>query len=81
MEEWNTSTIDMKSKKRIQEDKIWRLVEDYLAMAEDWPEIHPDNIEGAKDMIVEDIVIFERTEEYERCARLKKAFEYLEQFK
>jgi hypothetical protein len=81
MEEWNTSTIDMKSKKRIQEDKIWMLVEDYLAMAEDFPEIHPDNIEGAKDMIAEDIVIFERTEEYERCARLKKAFEYLEQFK
>jgi len=71
----------MRTEKKRQEDLIWMIVKDYLAMAEDFPEIHPDNIEGAKDMIAEDLVIFERTEEYERCARLKKAFEYLEQFK
>tara|TARA_R110000764_G_scaffold97367_1_gene181588 strand:+ start:435 stop:668 length:234 start_codon:yes stop_codon:yes gene_type:complete len=71
----------MRTEKQRQDDLIWMIVEDYLAMAEDWPEIHPDNIEGAKDMIAEDLVIFERTEEYEKCARLKKAFEYLEQFK
>tara|TARA_R110001632_G_scaffold7873_1_gene31090 strand:+ start:553 stop:786 length:234 start_codon:yes stop_codon:yes gene_type:complete len=71
----------MRTEKQRQEDMIWMIVQDYLAMAEDWPEIHPDNIEGAKDMIAEDLVIFERTEEYEKCARLKKAFEYLEQFK
>jgi len=71
----------MRTENERQEDLIWMIVKDYLAMAEDFPEIHPDNIEGAKDMIAEDLVIFERTEEYERCARLKKAFEYLEQFK
>ena len=81
MEKWNTCNIDMRTKHQIEEDKIWKVVEDYLAMAEDFPEIHPDNIEGAKDMIAEDIIIFERTEEYERCARLKKAFEKLEQLK
>ena len=71
----------MRTKKQKQEDKIWNLVEDYLAMAEDFPEIHPDNIEGAKNMLAEDIVIFERQENYEVCAQLKKAFEKLEQFK
>jgi hypothetical protein len=71
----------MRTEKQKQEDMVWMIVDDYLAMAEDFPEIHPDNIEGAKDMIAEDLVIFERTEEYERCSLLKKAFEKLEQFK
>lgn len=63
------------------ENNIWKIIEGYLAIAEDYPEIHPDHVEGALDMIAEDIVIFERYEEYEKCARLKKAFEYLEQLK
>ena len=63
------------------EDNIWKIIEGYLAIAEDYPDIHPDNVEGALDMIAEDIHIFERYEEYEKCAQLKKAFEYLEKFK
>jgi hypothetical protein len=61
--------------------KILRVVRRYLATAEDFPEIHPDYIEGAKDMIAEDIIIFERLEEYEKCSLLKKAYQKLEQLK
>lgn len=61
--------------------KIWKVVKRYIATAEDFPEIHPDHIEGAKDMIAEDIIIFERLEEYEKCSLLKKAYQQLEQFK
>ena len=46
----------MRTEKQRQEDRIWKLVDEYLG-------------------------IFERTEEYERCSLLKKAFEKLEQFK
>ena len=76
-----TDQFDMRTKLHREEDKIWKLVEEYLAMAEDWPDIHPNIVEGAKDMIAEDIIIFEKNEEYERCARLKKAFEKLEKLK
>ena len=78
---WNTSAIKMKSKKQRQEDRIWKLVDEYLGMAEDWPDIHSNIIEGAKNMLAEDIVTFERLEEYEICAELKKAFEKIEQLK
>ena len=81
-DQWNrSSTTYMKSKKEKHEDKVLRIVEEYLAMAEDFPEVHADIIEGAKNMIAEDILMFEKQEEYEVCGRLKKAFEYLEQFK
>ena len=81
-EEWNTSsTTNMKSKKERQEDKVLRIVEEYLAMAEDFPEVHADIIEGAKDMLAEDILTFERQEQYEICARLKKAFDTLEKLR
>ena len=81
-EEWNTSsTTNMKSKKERQEDKVLRIVEEYLAMAEDFPEVHADIIEGAKDMLAQDILTFERQEQYEICARLKKAFDTLEKLR
>ncbi len=77
----NNTTIDIDMRQRSTETRIWKLANNYVALAEDWPDIHPDIIEGAKQMIAEDIVIHERYEEYEVCSRLKKAFEYLEQFK
>ena len=81
-EEWNTSsTTNMKSKKEKHEDKVLRIVEEYLAMAEDFPEVHADIIEGAKDMLAQDILTFERQEQYEICARLKKAFDTLEKLR
>ena len=67
--------------KELKTSKIWKVVKRYLATAEDFPEVHPDYIEGAKDMIAEDIIIFERLEEYERCSILKKAYQQLEQLK
>ena len=81
-EEWNRSSVDiMKSKEQREEDKIWKLVEEYLAMAEDFPEVHSNIIEGAKDMLAQDILTFERQEQYEICSRLKKAFDKLEQLR
>ena len=73
--------FDMRSKKQKDEDKTWRIVRRYLGSAEDWPEINTNIIEGAQDMIAEDILKFEAQEEYEICSRLKKAFEQLEQLK
>ena len=77
----NNTTIDTMMKDRRDEKRIWKLANNYVAIAEDHPDIHPDIIEGAKHMIAEDMLMFEKQEEYEVCARLKKAFEYLEQFK
>ena len=76
-----TDQFDMRTKWQREQDDTSKIVRDYLAMAEDWPDIHPNIVEGAKDMIAEDIIIFEKNEEYERCARLKKAFEKLEKLK
>ena len=73
--------FDMKSKKERDTDTTWRIVRRYLATAEDWTEMNPDIIEGAQDLIAEDMIKFESQEEYELCARLKKAFEQLEQLK
>lgn len=73
--------FDMRSKKEKDEDRTWSLVRRYLATAEDWTEMNPDIIEGAQDLIAEDILKFEAQEEYEACSRLKKAFERLEQLK
>lgn len=71
-----------KVNKMTKEDReIRKVMKGYLAMAEDFPEYHPDMLEGAKDMVLEDIVIHERLEHYETCALLKKVFEQLEQFK
>lgn len=73
--------FDMKSKKERDTDTTWRIVRRYLATAEDWTEMNPNIIEGAQDLIAEDMIKFESQEEYELCARLKKAFEYLDQLK
>lgn len=73
--------FDMKSKKEKDEDTTWNVVRRYLATAEDWTEMNPNIIEGAQDLIAEDMIKFESQEEYELCARLKKAFEQLEQLK
>tara|TARA_R110000751_G_scaffold7330_1_gene30155 strand:+ start:445 stop:681 length:237 start_codon:yes stop_codon:yes gene_type:complete len=73
--------FDMKSKKERDTDTTWRIVRRYLATAEDWTEMNPNIIEGAQDLIAEDMIKFESQEEYELCARLKKAFEQLEQLK
>ena len=73
--------FDMKSKKEKDKDTTWRIVRRYLATAEDWTEMNPNIIEGAQDLIAEDMIKFESQEEYELCARLKKAFEQLEQLK
>ncbi len=73
--------FDMRSKKQKDADTTWRIVRRYLATAEDWTEMNPNIIEGAQDLIAEDMIKFESQEEYELCARLKKAFEQLEQLK
>jgi|TARA_B110000902_G_C13968207_1_gene460146 hypothetical protein len=77
----NKTTIDIDMKHRSTEKRIWKIANNYVAIAEDYPDVNPDIIEGAKNMIAEDILMFEKQEEYEVCGRLKKAFEYLEQFK
>ena len=77
----NNTTIDIDMKHRSTEKRIWKIANNYVAIAEDYPDVNPDIIEGAKNMIAEDILMFEKQEEYEVCGRLKKAFEYLEQFK
>ena len=77
----NNTTIDIKMKDRRDEKRIWKIANNYVAIAEDYPDVNPDIIEGAKNMIAEDMLMFEKQEEYEVCGRLKKAFEYLEQFK
>tara|TARA_R110000744_G_C19245599_1_gene549711 strand:+ start:737 stop:976 length:240 start_codon:yes stop_codon:yes gene_type:complete len=78
---YKTEYMRRKTNWQKEQDDTSKIVRDYLAMAEDWPDIHPNIVEGAKDMIAEDIIIFERYEEYEKCARLKKAFEQLGKFK
>ena len=77
----NKTTIDIDMKHRSTEKRIWKIANNYVAIAEDYPDVNPDIIEGAKNMIAEYILMFEKQEEYEVCGRLKKAFEYLEQFK
>tara|TARA_R110002153_G_scaffold21472_1_gene71601 strand:- start:91 stop:336 length:246 start_codon:yes stop_codon:yes gene_type:complete len=77
----NKTTIDIDMKHRSTEKRIWKIANNYVAIAEDYPDVNPDIIEGAKNMIAEDMLMFEKQEEYEVCGRLKKAFEYLEQFK
>jgi len=60
---------------------IWKLVKGYISNASKWPVDGKSIREHAKDMIAEDILSFEKEEEYEVCARLKKAFEQIENLK
>ena len=74
--------FDMKSKKERDTDTTWRIVRRYLATAEDWTEMNPNIIEGAQDYDCRRYDLNSKSqEEYELCARLKKAFEQLEQLK
>lgn len=64
-----------------EETIIWKLVKGYISNASKWPADGKSIREHAKDMIAEDILSFEKEEEYEICARLKKAFEHIENLK
>ena len=74
-------TIDFKYMEPKNEERIWRVAARYVAIAEDYAEVNPNIIEGAKNLLAEDILMFEQQEEYEVCLQLKKAFEYLDQVK
>jgi len=64
-----------------QNDIIFKMVKTYIARARKWPDNELGVVEQAKDMIAVDIINLEKQEEYEICAQLKKAFEYLDELK